>query len=104
MTDPDAFLRSLFEPGGSGNYFGHLSEETERLLELGTQETNPVERARIYRELERHILSEAPLVPLYHPVGIIAVRENVEGLNPTPLGVAKVDLEKVWFRPQGPAS
>jgi peptide/nickel transport system substrate-binding protein/oligopeptide transport system substrate-binding protein len=104
MTDPDAFLRSLFEPGGSGNYFGHLSEETERLLELGTQETNPVDRARIYRELERHILNEAPLIPLYHTVGVIAVRENVEGLNPTPLGVAKVDLEKVWFRPRGRAS
>ncbi len=101
MTDPDAFLRSLFEPGGSGNYFGHRSEETERLLEQGTRELNPVERASIYRRLERHVLQQAPLVPLYHTVGVVAVRSNVRGFTPTPLGVARVDLEKVWIRPEG---
>ena len=104
LTDPDSFLRSLFESGGSGNYFGHRSDETERLLAQGAQEFNPVERARIYRRLERHVLEEAPMVPLYHTMGIVAVRSDVKGLTPTPLGLAKVDLEKVWFQTEKPAS
>lgn len=104
LTDPDSFMRSLFESGGSGNYFGHLSDETDRLLAKGTQEFNPVERARIYREIERQVLEEAPMVPLYHTMGIVAVRKDVMGLTPTPLGLAKVDLESVWFQAPRPGS
>ena len=104
LTDPDSFMRSLFESGGSGNYFGHLSAETDRLLAKGTQEFNPVERARIYREIERQVLEEAPMVPLYHTMGIVAVRKDVMGLTPTPLGLAKVDLESVWFQSPRPGS
>ncbi|HXV77676.1 MAG TPA: ABC transporter substrate-binding protein [Candidatus Polarisedimenticolaceae bacterium] len=99
LTDPDSFLRSMFEPDGSGNYFGHLSDETNQLLEAGIREFDPVARARIYRRLEAQILQEAPLVPLYHSIGVIAVRDHVEGFHPTPLGVAKVELERVWIRP-----
>jgi len=98
LTDPDSFMRSLFESGGSGNYFGHRSDETDRLLAQGTDEFNPVERARIYRQLERHVLEQAPMIPLYHTMGIVAVRSDVKGLSPTPLGLAKVDLEKVWIQ------
>ena len=97
LTDPDSFLRSLFETGGSGNYFRYASPATEQLLERGMQQANPVERTRIYRELERQVLEQAPLVPLYHTVAVVALREGVQGFRPTPLGVAKVDLEKVWF-------
>jgi peptide/nickel transport system substrate-binding protein/oligopeptide transport system substrate-binding protein len=104
LTDPDSFMRSLFESGGSGNYFGHRSDETDRLLAKGTQEFNPVERARIYRELERQVLEEAPMVPLYHTMGIVAVQADVKGLSPTPLGLAKVDLENVWFQVSRPGS
>lgn len=104
LTDPDSFMRSLFESGGSGNYFGHRSDETDRLLAKGSHEFNPVERARIYRELERQVLEEAPMVPLYHTMGIVAVQAEVKGLNPTPLGLAKVDLEKVWLQAPEPGS
>ena len=100
LTDPDSFIRSLFESGGSGNYFGYKSDETDRLLALGAQEFNPVERARIYRQLERQVLEEAPIVPLYHTMGIVAVQNDVRGLTPTPLGLAKVELEKVWLEPE----
>jgi ABC-type transport system substrate-binding protein len=100
LTDPDSFLRSLFESGGSGNYFGHRSPETDRLLAHGAVELNPVERARVYRQLERQILEQAPLIPLYHTMGIVAVQSDVKGLTPTPLGLAKVDLEKVWIEQQ----
>jgi oligopeptide transport system substrate-binding protein len=100
LTDPDAFLRSLFEADGSGNYFGHNSRETERLLDLGTSERNPETRARIYRELERHILNEAPIVPLYHTMGIIATHDRIRGLSPSPLGLAELEMEKVWLLPE----
>jgi ABC-type transport system substrate-binding protein len=104
LTDPDSFLRSMCEPDGSANYFAYNCEECAQLLERGARETNPVSRANIYRNLERRVLSDAPLVPLYHTVGIVAMRNNVRGFRPGPMGMAKVDLEKVWLSTEGDES
>ena len=101
LPDPDAFLRTLFEPGSSANYFGFLDDETARALERGASETNPLERARIYRSLEKTILHKAPLVPLYHSVGILASRSYVHGLKPGPMGIGSLSLELVWIEPPG---
>jgi peptide/nickel transport system substrate-binding protein len=100
LPDPDAFLRTLFEPGGSANYFNFLDDDTAAALERGASETNPIERARIYRELERSILEKAPLIPLFHSTGMIAARRDVRGLKPGPMGIASLDLETVWLADQ----
>ena len=99
LTEPDAFLRSLFESVGSENYFSFVDPETDRLLGRGAMERDPVERARLYRQLERHILVQAPIVPLYHTAGVIAMRSYVRGLQPGPLGLAEIELERVWLAP-----
>ncbi|HEX4823574.1 MAG TPA: ABC transporter substrate-binding protein [Candidatus Polarisedimenticolaceae bacterium] len=101
LPDPDAFLRTLFEPGGSANYFSFLDRPTAAALERGASEINPMERTKIYRELERSILEKAPLVPLFHSVGMIASRKTVHGFKPGPLGVGSLDLEHVWLTPAG---
>lgn len=98
LVDPDSFLRSLFEHGGVANYFDFEDEESARLLAAGARELNPVERARIYREAERRILSLAPIVPLHHTVGALAIQPAVHGLEPGPMGLCGVDLERVWIR------
>jgi ABC-type transport system substrate-binding protein len=104
LTDPDSFLRSMFEPDGSANFFGYRSVETAALLAQGAREANPVSRARIYRDLERRILADAPVVPLYHTMGVVAMREYVRGLKPGPMGMAKVELENVWMDTAGSGS
>jgi len=96
LPDPDSFLRTLFEPGSSANYFDFRDDETGSALERGGSETNPVERARIYRGLEKAVLDKAPLVPLFHSVGVIAARRTVHGLTPGPMGIGALSLETVW--------
>jgi ABC-type transport system substrate-binding protein len=103
LPDPDSFVRTLFEPGSSQNYFDFFDEETGRALERGAGETNPLERARIYRGLEKSILDKAPLVPLFHSVGVIASRKTVHGLKPGPMGIGALSLEKVWLDGAGGA-
>jgi ABC-type transport system substrate-binding protein len=58
---------------------------------------NPLTRAHLYRTIEKRVLDLAPLVPLYHPVDALATRSYVHGLEPGPLGISVLDLEKVWF-------
>lgn len=100
LPDPDIFLRGLFESGGSSNYFSYSDEEVDRLLEQGARERNPLQRAQIYRSLERRILSQAPVVPLYHTTGMISYRNKVRGLEPGPLGISALSLENVWIAEQ----
>ena len=95
IADPDAFLTTLFAPEGASNYFAFKDERAGKLMTAGGAEANPIERARIYREIERRILDLAPIVPLYHSLGTIARRSSVRGLDPGPLGLASVDLENV---------
>jgi peptide/nickel transport system substrate-binding protein/oligopeptide transport system substrate-binding protein len=96
-TDPDAFLRELFASEGSANYFAYSSETVDELLDRGVVERDPQRRAMLYRQAEREVLVDAPLIPLYHTVGILAVHRGVRGLEPTPLGLAKAELENVWL-------
>ena len=70
---------------------------TDGLLRRAAAEPNTVERFSLYREIERYVLAQAPIVPLYHTRGVIAMHDYVRGLEPGPLGLAKVDLGRVWF-------
>jgi ABC-type transport system substrate-binding protein len=103
LPDPDSFLRTLFEPGGSANYFDFMDEQTGRSLERGASETNPLERARIYREIEKTVLDKAPLVPLFHSMGVIASRRAVHGLKSGPMGIGALSFEHVWIEADGSA-
>jgi ABC-type transport system substrate-binding protein len=101
LPDPDSFLRTLFEPGSSANYFDFMDKETGLELERGASETNPLERARIYREIEKTVLDKAPLVPLFHSMGMIASRRTVHGLKSGPMGIGALALEHVWIDADG---
>ena len=103
LPDPDSFLRTLFEPGGSANFFDFRDDETGQSLARGASETNPLERNRIYRGLETSVLDKAPLVPLFHSKGVIASRRSVHGLKPGPMGMGSLTLDRVWVDPVGSA-
>jgi ABC-type transport system substrate-binding protein len=101
LTDPDSYLRGMFDFDESETFFGFRDDECESLLAKGALELDPVKRSRIYRELERQILLRAPVVPLYHPVGMLATRKEIHGLEPSPAGMANLRLERVWMERGG---
>jgi ABC-type transport system substrate-binding protein len=101
LTDPDSFLRTPFESGGAANYFAFRDRRTDELLERGAREVDPIVRAKFYREAEKRILEQVPMVPLYHTRGTLALRHYVRGFEPGPLGIANVDLERVWLDSSG---
>lgn len=97
LTDPDAFLRTLFQSGGPANFFGFSDPETDRLLAAGAVESDATARSRIYARAEERLLGLAPIVPLYHTVRVLALRPEVHGIEPGPLGLANVGLESAWL-------
>lgn len=103
LSDPQDFLRGSFEAGSPGNAFGYADPETGRLMDEAALERDPVRRSSLCHRLERRILERAPLVPLYHSLGIVATRSHVQGLDPGPFGLASVGLEHVWLDDRGGA-
>ena len=95
--DPDAFLRPLFAAQGSSNYFHYSDASTELLLRRVWDERNSLERRQLYEALERRVLEMAPIVPLYHTRGVVAMRPEVRDLRPGPLGLTSLELESVWL-------
>ena len=68
-----------------------------------SSESNTLDRAEILQAVESRVLELAPIVPLYHTRGSIAMAGNVRGVEPGPFGLARVDLEEAWLAGEAPS-
>jgi peptide/nickel transport system substrate-binding protein/oligopeptide transport system substrate-binding protein len=101
IPDPDSFLYPMCHSRGSANFTAYSSGQIDALLGAGRAMRSSAERLRVYREAESLVLQEASLVPLYHPLSVIAVQQDVRGLNVTPMGVGSLPIDKVWLAAPG---
>jgi peptide/nickel transport system substrate-binding protein len=73
-------------------------KQIDAYLEQGAQTFNVAERHKIYDQFQQVVYDEAPLVYLYSPLGIVAVRERIHNFDPTPLE-AFHNMEEIWIEP-----
>ncbi len=99
IPDPDSFLYPLFQSRGATNYMHYASSNVDEMLSAGRRARSSLDRLQIYREAERLIIEDAPIVPLFHTVIVLATRPEVQGLDLTPMGMGSLSFEKVWFQP-----
>ena len=100
MSDPDAFL-STFGEYGTGNLFHYNDTTVREMLRKAEMEFDPNMRGRLYRDVERYVLQQAPIVPLYHTRGALAAHQHVAGVKPSPYGIGRLELEQAWIRREG---
>ncbi len=74
--EPDRYMYSLFHSKSRDYYY--KNEKVDRLLEKGRTTLDPVERAKVYNELDRFLYAEAPWVYLYVIPEVYAVSNAVE--------------------------
>lgn len=91
--DPENFLDVLFRSGSGENHFAYGNPDVDALLDQAAVEPDEATRYELYREAERRILADAPLIPLYHDVEYMLVKPYVRGLELTPMGI--LDLATV---------
>jgi len=97
IPDPDSFLYPLFHTEGSNNLNHYSNPEVDRLLAEGRLSRSNGTRWNLYRTAERLVLDDTPIVPLYHPVALIAVRDHIGGVAITPLGIGNLPMERMWM-------
>jgi oligopeptide transport system substrate-binding protein len=96
IPDPDSFIGSLFAADSPSNYFRYMNPEVDSLMHEARITADLTKRQNIYGRIERIILNDAPMVPLYTSTSAYGIWKNVHGLELTPLGISSVDLAHVW--------
>jgi ABC-type transport system substrate-binding protein len=91
--DPENFLDLLFRSGGLENHMAYANPDVDALLDEAASERDEERRWELYREAEKMILADAPVIPLYHNVEYMLVKPYVKGLVLTPMDI--LDLSTV---------
>jgi oligopeptide transport system substrate-binding protein len=99
LPDPESFLYTLLASGGGYNIFHYHNEGVDSLLDAGRDEPVVQTRLELYREAERRILQEAPLIPLFNVMTLYAFQPYVHGVEMSPFGICSVPMEKIWLDP-----
>jgi len=87
-ADPSTFL-DMMVTGGEQNNTGWSNAEYDALIEQAARESNPEKRRQIFRQSERILMDELPIVPIYFYVSKNMVKpyvrgfyNNIENLHP----------------------
>jgi peptide/nickel transport system substrate-binding protein len=82
--EPDALLYSPFHSSAIGgfNFVKYRNPRIDDLLDRGRTATNVNDRVRIYREAQRVIVQDAPMVFIFHEKRTYATRKSVSGFKP----------------------
>ena len=83
--DPQNFLEVLFHSQSEENHFAYSNPEVDAALEEAAVELDEGTRLKTYQDIEKLILAELPVVPLYHSwKSHVLVKPYVEGYSLTP--------------------
>jgi peptide/nickel transport system substrate-binding protein len=85
---------------GNANQFDDLlpwEKELDRLFAEGAQTFDEAARHRIYDQYQQIVYDQAPLIYLYSPLSIVAVRDRIQNFDPTPLE-AFHNSEELWIK------
>jgi peptide/nickel transport system substrate-binding protein len=97
FPDPINFLALFysknFSPNGS-NYTHFRNEHFDDLYDKAMFEQNDSLRKSYYYEMERIIIDEAPVVPLYHDRVVRLVQNNITGLGVNSMNMLNLKMVK----------
>lgn len=86
------FYSKNFSPAGP-NKTHFKSAAYDRLYELAQLEQDTEKRYELYRQMDRIIVEESPVIPLYYDEVVRLTQNNVQGLKPNPMN--QLVLERV---------
>ncbi|MBC6612167.1 ABC transporter substrate-binding protein [Hymenobacter sp. BT507] len=86
------FYSPNFAPAGP-NKTHYKSATYDQLYQQANREQNTEKRYNLYRQMDRLMMADAPVVPLYYDEVVRLTQNNVRGLRPNPMN--QLTLERV---------
>ncbi len=71
--------------------------QVDRRLSQAVMETDILKRVKLYREAERMILEDAPMIPWLYLTFESVFQPYVKGLQISALGRPYIPLKKIWL-------
>lgn len=93
------FYSKNFTPQGV-NFFHFKNAEFDRAYEQVQKENDPAKKTELYQQMDRLIVEEAPVIPLYYDEVVRLVNHRIKGFNTNPMNllslksVTKAAVEK----------
>jgi oligopeptide transport system substrate-binding protein len=81
-NDPMSFL-AIWRSDSGNNYTHWANAAYDRLLYEATRTPDAAARLQILQRAEELLLSESPLIPLYHYTHVFLIQPSVQGWHPT---------------------
>jgi ABC-type transport system substrate-binding protein len=97
MPDPDSFLYSLFASESPTNFMKFQDEKVDQMLLTARGVVDPVERAKMYQNIEATIMESAPLIPLFYMSVDRVYQPYVKSVKVSALGAHTMPLNKIWI-------
>ncbi len=96
--DADNFIYTIFNSNaGDPFYMGYQNELVDKLSEEARFEIEPRERGKLYAKIEKIILEDSPVIPLYHRKNIVLREQNLQGVKLKGFS-PQVDFSEISFR------
>ena len=95
--DPDNFLYVLCHSKSRTNRMGYQNTEIDQMLEMARQEVNYIKRINIYREVQKLVMKETPLIAQHVNSFNYLFQPWVKGIEVNYLGAAYIPFRKVWI-------
>ncbi len=81
FTDPEIFLLPNFQTGSVDNLTRYSNPKVDSLLKRAQASMESSARLELYRQAQRIIVEDAPIVPLFHEVRVSGYNTRVTGLE-----------------------
>ncbi len=88
------FYSKNFTPHGP-NYTHFKNFDFDKLYEMAQSEINDSTRFHLYREMDKIIIEEAPVVPLYYDQVVRLIQTNVKDLGINPINLLTLKKVKI---------
>lgn len=95
VPDPDNFLFKLFHSRGSRNFVGYADPTVDDLLARGRATQDLQRRVALYRQAEKIVLDDAPIIPMLHHAYERLFQPYVRDVEVNELGDPYIPLRKV---------
>jgi peptide/nickel transport system substrate-binding protein/oligopeptide transport system substrate-binding protein len=95
--DPDNFLYVLCHSKSRTNRMGYQNSEIDHLLESARQEVDYMKRIETYREVQKRVMAEAPLIAQHVNSFNYLFQPWVKGIEVSYLGAAYIPFRKIWI-------
>jgi ABC-type transport system substrate-binding protein len=97
IPDPDSFLQPLFASDSKVNYMRYNDKAIDEILKRGRGVSEPIERAKLYRQMEEMVAAFRPLVPLFYLSVDRVYQPYTRGIEVSALGEQAISYHRVWL-------